>query len=1032
MAATRAVMLVLSIFITFCIKKPFVDCDSVCYDYFHGNVKESGVTYVYETLFLMQNGKEICLKPKLALYLLLLIAGDVETCPGPRSKTASLTGKEFKEKLAGKGLKMGHQNIRGLGAHTDPEDPDSPRKFDSFQSFVELNRELDIIGLSETHLNDRENMNQFEIEGYKFFPRNRKNKGGGVAIYIKNNISYKERKDLHSPSIENIYIEIFVKNSKSFIVGFFYRPPDDSKYLCDNFNDRLNDNIEIVSKENKEIILMGDFNVNYENDNDSRSHFDFKNIMSFHGFKQIISTPTRITEDTATLIDHIFVTNPASFPISCVVATSLSDHDFVYCCRKINSFKYSYRTIKCRDYRTYNSANLRNDVKSIDWLPVYNNVSDPNKAADYLSTELKNTFDRHAPLVDKRVKGKPWEWLNDNIKSEMNIRDKLERKARGSKSKAHWAEYKRQKNRCINLIRRAKSAHYRNALNQHDRVSPKKFWKTIKSIFPTKSKHSASSGTIPTADRVKNFSNYFSTIVKKMKSINFPLRNCTWSYCRKRPLRTKSIFKFSYITPGYVLKHLNKLKRNKATGIDSLPPNMLKDCAEEIAEPLSHIINLSLMTSTVPTIWKTAKVNPVFKSGNVDLVENFRPISILPILSKLLERTVHDQLYSFLEDNKLLSECQFGFRKRRSTKLAATLLCDSVRRGFENGLLVGCLFLDLSKAFDTMGHSLIIEKLLLHGVSGPELAWITDYLFNRTQIVEINNIFSTKEAITSGVPQGSILGPLLFIVFFNDLCDFINHSSVIQYADDTVIYFGAKTTSEIETALNGDLSEIVKYCEENELLLNFKKGKTEVMLFGTAQRMARYGDTVTIKHNNTIVNSVTQYCYLGNTLDHHLNLSKNFDHYYKIASGRLRLLFSVRKFLTLNAAKSIYDLMIAPLLTYSCSIKTTFNEGQKSKLASLERRAAMIIGVPSIKKTESLIEKEICNMVKNCVKKVYRHQIFDNYFKVIEHKRGTRNNKKLLKLPKIKLEASRPSFYFGAAIIVNNLDISNREFLGSN
>ena len=181
---------------------------------------------------------------------------------------------------------------------------------------------------------------------------------------------------------------------------------------------------------------------------------------------------------------------------------------------------------------------------------------------------------------------------------------------------------------------------------------------------------------------------------------------------------------------------------------------------------MAHIINLSLMTSTVPSIWKAAKVNPIYKSGNVDLVENYRPISILPTLSKLLERTVHDQLYSFLEDNKLLSDCQFGFRKRRSTKLAATLLCDSVRKGFEGGLLVGCLFLDLSKAFDTMGHSLIIEKLMLHGVSGPELAWVTDYLFNRTQTVDIDNHLSSKEAIHLGVPQGSILGPLLFIVLF--------------------------------------------------------------------------------------------------------------------------------------------------------------------------------------------------------------------------------------------------------------------------
>ena len=229
---------------------------------------------------------------------------------------------------------------------------------------------------------------------------------------------------------------------------------------------------------------------------------------------------------------------------------------------------------------------------------------------------------------------------------------------------------------------------------------------------------------------------------------------------------------------------------------------MLKDCSEEISGPLAQIINLSLSTNTVPTLWKSAKITPIIKSGNPDLVENYRPILILPTLSKLLERTVHEQLYRFLEKNRLLSDCQFGYRKHRSIKLATVLLCDSIRKSFEDGHLVGCLFLDLSKAFDTMGHSTILEKLLLHGVSGSELLWITDYLFNRTQTLEMNNTFSTKENIMSGVPQGSILGPLLFIVFFNDFNDFVCQSKVIQYADDTVIFFAAKSTNIIESTLN--------------------------------------------------------------------------------------------------------------------------------------------------------------------------------------------------------------------------------------
>ncbi len=219
----------------------------------------------------------------------------------------------------------------------------------------------------------------------------------------------------------------------------------------------------------------------------------------------------------------------------------------------------------------------------------------------------------------------------------------------------------------------------------------------------------------------------------------------------------------------------------RATGIDDLPPNLLKDCATVIAKPLAHIINLSIKTSTVPALWKTAKVKPIFKSGDSNLVENFRPISILPILSKILEKAVHRQFYNFLEINKLLNDCQFGFRRNRSTKLAATVFCDKIRKEMDNGKLIGCLY--LSKAFDTIGHGILWNKLPAYGVEGPELAWFTDYLFNRTQLIEMHNTRSRPSTITTGVPQGSILGPLMFIVFFNDLRESVMNSDIIKYAD---------------------------------------------------------------------------------------------------------------------------------------------------------------------------------------------------------------------------------------------------------
>ena len=397
------------------------------------------------------------------------------------------------------------------------------------------------------------------------------------------------------------------------------------------------------------------------------------------------------------------------------------------------------------------------------------------------------------------------------------------------------------------------------------------------------------------------------------------------------------------MSTAFVERELRHLNRNKATGTNSLPPNLLKDCSRFLAPPLAHILNLSLNTSTVPSMWKLAKLSPTFKSGNSEHVKNYQPISVLPVLSKILEKAVHQQLYNFLESNNLLYDCQFGFRKARSTKLATTLFCDKIQKEMDKGRLVGSIFLDLSKVFDTIGHGILLEKLICYGVCRPELAWFTDYLFNRSQLVEINNITSDKRSITSGVPQGSIIGPLMFIIFFNNLQDSISYCDIFQCAD-TVILFADKNITKIENPLNKDMSSIGNHCKVKELLLNLKKGKTEVMLFGTAQCLKLHGRSLHIVYNSEVINFVTEYVYLGNLVNNHMTLASTFEQAYKKASCRLGLLHNVRRYLTAKPAKMIFELIIMPILTYSSKTKTSFNNTQLQKFSSLERRATKVFG----------------------------------------------------------------------------------------
>lgn len=330
---------------------------------------------------------------------------------------------------------------------------------------------------------------------------------------------------------------------------------------------------------------MGDFNIDYSRSNVSK---DFKSQMSSYGFKQLVKTATRITKDTSSLIDLIFVNKPNSYPTVNVVSTSLSDHDLICLTRKINTQKYLARVIKCRDYSNYNPELLVNDIRQIDWSYVYNS-NEVNKSVEYLSTQLKNAFDKHAPLIEKRVRGKPCPWIDEPLKRQMNARDRLLHRARANNDEASWNEYKVQRNRCTSAVRKAKASYNQRMLNDN-RLNPRKFWNTIKSIFPTKPKVSS-----PRTDDAKHsvncFAEYFSTVVSVLKKTAYPLIDFVWRYPKKTRLRTKSIFKFSYISSVSVEKELRNLKRNKAAGVDCLPPNLSRTAAVR----LLHLYRLSLI-----------------------------------------------------------------------------------------------------------------------------------------------------------------------------------------------------------------------------------------------------------------------------------------------------------------------------------------------------------------------------------------------------------------------------------------------------
>ena len=343
---------------------------------------------------------------------------------------------------------------------------------------------------------------------------------------------------------------------------------------------------------------------------------------------------------------------------------------------------------------------------------------------------------------------------------------------------------------------------------------------------------------------------------------------------------------------------------------------MIKGVASIISSPLCYIVNLSLQTGIVPSAWKEAKITPIYKSAAKNQFENYRPISVLSVMSKILERAVQKQLLSYLESEKLLTNSQYGFRPKRSTEMAATAFFDSIRCEVDKGNLVGAIFIDLRKAFDTLSHSKLIEKLFFYGIDKIELDWFTDYLFQRHITVAYRDSLSDKQKLFSGVPQGSILGPLIFLIYFNDVVDIIKNSHIIKYADDTVLYCSGKNIQQIEDKLSEDICHFADWFEDNELIINPKKGKSEVMLFGTSQKLGRLSETLNIKYRYHNINVTLVYKYLGIHIDSTLNLNSYFDKVFKKAAGRLKLLEKLRHQMDMKTATTIYNTMIVPILTY--------------------------------------------------------------------------------------------------------------------
>ena len=869
--------------------------------------------------------------------ILIFLSNDISTNPGPNC-SFSIPPPNVR------GLKISQLNTRSILP-----------KIDSLRLLMKDNP-YDVFSVSETWLKPSISDAEISLPGYSVVRMDRCEKiGGGTAIYVRDSLPFKTHSDLMINELENCMIEILRPKTKKLFICCVYRAPNKP---LENYINQLNSVILKLPNES-EFILLGDFNVDLSTNSRSPSRQMLNNFSRQLHLDQVITQPTRITETSQTMIDLIFVNNSHRIVRNGVIPCSLSDHSLVFCVFKSGVPKAPPRTIEYRSYKHYNKQSFLQDLKDADWSAVVDD-SDINTTVNNWCKQFIDLADQHAPIKNMKVKGISIPWMTVEISQAMHDRDYHLKKAQKTQSKIHWSAYR--KLRCLvnKQIREGKSSYYENLIKENNK-NPSGLWKTLNEITSRSKPSSAPSSIISNGIEHKDTKSIASLFNNFFTNIGITLANAIkQKYTRSTPAsnppyQVHATFQFKEIEISSVIKQLSTLKTNKSTGLDRISARLLKDAATVIAPTLTEIFNHSLKSSTFPQIWKDGKVTPIFKSGDRSNMSNYRPITVLPILSKILERFVHTQIYNHLSENNILSPQQFGFRPKLSTSTALAFFTDNILDNADNGLVTASVFLDFSKAFDTVDHTILLRKLKSVGLDDNSLSWFHSYLTSRRQITSINDKLSTSLPVTVGVPQGSILGPLLFIIYVNDMPNVIKHCKIILYADDT-LYYSSTSANDINKYVNEDLNLISQWLADNLLTLNCTKSK--FLLFGSSSRLKSFTNISIFVNDHQLTRERT-IKYLGITFSENLTWS---DHLNKISTKinqRIGLLRRVKDFLPTKARLTVYNALILPLFDYADIIWGDKNNlSLMDQLQILQNKAAKtILDAPYLSSSTEALDK---------------------------------------------------------------------------
>jgi len=824
------------------------------------------------------------------------------------------------EKISNEKLKINNFNC----FYTNMRSVMNNNKMEELQMMLEAH-DIHIIGITESWSHDGIDDAELNINGYTLFRRDRRGgkRGGGVLLYVRDYIAAVNVTEEIIGENESVWIRIKCSKDCSLTVGVCYRSPN----IEDQEDRSLLDTIQYFSRE--AVLIMGDFN---HGDIDwdlqcaaSTNGEEFLTFINDLFITQHVQSATR----GKNILDLVLSTEPdmvEDLEIHCPIANS--DHNIII-------FKVIYETVldnnkqNVFNYHKGNYAEINKELLSVDWNTRFQNKNTEEMWKE-ISEDLLESRSKYIPLKITQKGGYP-KWIKKSIKRKINKRNYLWNKFRTYATYENESNYKKSRNQVTASIRKARKQ-FELQIVEKIKEDPKAFYSYVRNRSKTKVKIGPLKdvdGNIVSDNKGMSaiLSEYFSTVFTREDVSNMP------TIGNNARVDEGCFIDNIEINEMRIIKAFNELKDNKAAGVDDLNSSFVLGTREGLLKPLEMIFKQTFETGEIPSDWKKANVTSIFKKGSKKEASNYRPVSLTSHVCKLLEKIIKEDLVKYLETNRLILDSQHGFRNQKSCLTNLLEFTQFVGDKIDAGEPVDVIYLDFQKAFDKVPHERLLLKLGSLGVRGRLLNWIRNWLTNRYQRVVISGEESEWVEVTSGVPQGSVLGPVLFVIYINDLDENIL-SKILKFADDTKLVRGIKTFEDYYD-LGEDLSKLYKWSEDWQMSFNLDKCK--VMHIGNNNNLSSYS------MGGQDLEEVDEERDLGVIINNKFKVDRQCAKVTKKANQVLGLIYRTFACKNKNIMLKLYKSLVRPHLDYCCQAWRPHLLKDINLLERVQKRATRMI-----------------------------------------------------------------------------------------